>query len=799
MPQQTTTAVEQNFTKGLITEATGLNFPENACTQTQNCIFTLIGDVTRREGFDYEINSNPTPASLFMTNRANQAISYYMWTNVGGDGQTQIVVQQIGFNLYFWRSSTATTSVPLSRQLIGTLAIASYSPAGEAFDVTKECQFSDGNGYLFVYHPTIDPVYVTYVNGSLTANPIIIQIRDQIGVTDNLAITTRPATLSAEHQYNLINQGWVAGSPWTAASSTTITVALGTQVFTVPAGIVGISNGQQIRVDYTGSPVFNSATNSFVVTGEGEMSGTVTGYTGTTLTVNINNLNTPAAGAVLSSHLISALNIGYINTWFTAEGNYPSNADVWWYYKDNTGTFNPASLANSVSLSSGQAPQGHFIFSLFNQNRSTISTINGLTPISTFARPSTGAWFQGRIWYTGVNATFPATGDVAAYSWTESIYFSQIVSTPADFGSCYQTNDPTSEELFNELPTDGGVIQIQGAGAIYKLFPLLNALLVFAANGVWYISGGSSVGFSATDYTIVKLSAVKCLSSTSFVDVNGLPIFWNEEGIYQVEPAKQGTQLLNSPLHVQPLTVEPLTVGTILTYYNNIPLQSKKYARGAYSPIDYVVQWCYKSVNETGVTDRYTYDTILNFNTSNKAFYPYSFNISSPTTPAINGMVYVSSPGGTGAPNSVFKYGVSAAQGNTYVILFADEHDTTYVDWTSQGTPTNYVSDFVTGYKIRGQGIKRFQPQFVNIFSRTNSVPFGYTLQAIWDYANNQNSNRWSTIRYVNVDTINYDVYVNRHKLRGRGYSIQFKVSSIQGQPFDIQGWSVIDNTNAGA
>jgi len=51
-------------------------------------------------------------------------------------------------------------------------------------------------------------------------------------------------------------------------------------------------------------------------------------------------------------------------------------------------------------------------------------------------------------------------------------------------GNCYQVNDPTSDQLFDLLPTDGGVIVIQGCGSIYKLFPLQNALLVFAANGV---------------------------------------------------------------------------------------------------------------------------------------------------------------------------------------------------------------------------------------------------------------------------------------------------------------------------
>ena len=52
MAQQTSTAVENNFTKGFITESTGLNFPENAATDTDNCEYTIVGDVNRRLGID---------------------------------------------------------------------------------------------------------------------------------------------------------------------------------------------------------------------------------------------------------------------------------------------------------------------------------------------------------------------------------------------------------------------------------------------------------------------------------------------------------------------------------------------------------------------------------------------------------------------------------------------------------------------------------------------------------------------------------------------------------------------------
>src|ERR1700735_1264596 len=100
MPQQIISSTENNFTKGLLTEFTGLNFPENACTAANNTEFTLIGDVVRREGINYELNG-----TSFSTSRDGNAVVTYKWNNAGGDGETQVVVTQIGGNLYFYTSS----------------------------------------------------------------------------------------------------------------------------------------------------------------------------------------------------------------------------------------------------------------------------------------------------------------------------------------------------------------------------------------------------------------------------------------------------------------------------------------------------------------------------------------------------------------------------------------------------------------------------------------------------------------------------------------------------------------------
>lgn len=765
------TNVENNFTQGLKTEFTGLNFPENAAIAANNTEFTLVGDVTRRLGIDYLDHDNPQALV-----RGNNAIASYKWNNVGGDGETQFVVKQVGAVLYFYISTQTTFANPLSTQILGsTVTVSSFVASGGTFDPTVECQFSDGNGYLFVYHPTCDPIYVTYSGGTVTGNRITVQIRDFVGVPEpGVSDTTRPSSLSNEHFYNLLNQGWSSTGTWLATSTTVLAYSSLTDPanlnnsFTVGAGLP-IVPGTPVLLQAT---IFDSGGgNQFI----SNATGAVVSYSGTSLVINTNPIGfipTIGTSPTSESWAITPINPGgQIQTWLGSIGNYPSNSDQWWTFKDTQNRFNPlATFANIVNTS--PAPKGHFVLSAFVQNRNAASGI-GVTEILTTVRPRTGTWFQGRVWYAGVDATQAATGDAPLYTWTENIYFSQVVQTPTDFGQCYQLNDPSSENLFDLLPTDGGIIQIQGSGAIYKLFPIQNGMLVFAANGVWFITGSQGIGFTANDYTVTKISNVRSISSYSFVNVQGLPYFWNQEGIYAVEPTQGGQ-----------LTVNPLTVGTILTFYNQIPYDSIKYARGDYDPIGYIIQWVYRSTEESSVNSRYTFDSILNFNTYNKAFFPYTVDTS---VNSINGIVYVSSPGGEAPAPATLMY-VSSTAGS---MSYSTEYDDSYADWGD----INYDSTFTTGFKLHGQALKRFQLEYLYVYSR--SGPTSYKIQGVWDYATTGNSGRWSVLQLINNWNPNFGMTFRRHKIRGRGLVLQLQFTSVDGQPFDIMGWAAFETINA--
>lgn len=784
MPQAVNTSVENSFVEGLKTEFTGLNFPENACTAADNCVFTLIGEVFRRQGIDYE--SNYTSSNI---NRSGLAISSYIWTNVGGDGQTKVYVLQVGGTLYFYQLTNSTAASPLSTtKLSSTVTLTPFLATGSTANPNiTECQYTDGNGYLFVFHPNCDPFYCTFTAGVIASNSITVQIRDMFGIVETGVLdTSRPSTLTADHNYNINNQGWSTGSNWATSSNTVIGLPIQSSLprtitFTVPAGLSPAPTGGD-----TFSAVSSYVTGYYYPV---SLTGTVTSYSGSSLTVSATVVwygGPQPVGSDLYTNAgpwsLSATNTGYLKTWNTALGNYPSNSDVWWQFKDSSGAFSPGTTINKVTLNAGPAPKGYYILNAFNQARNGVSGLN-IPTLSTLVRPRTGCWFQGRVFYAGVDSATSASPEFPFYSWTETIYFSQIVqgNNTSTFGKCYETNDPTSETLFDLLPSDGGTIAIQGCGSIYKLFPVQNGLLVFAANGIWFITGSQGIGFSATDYTITKLSGIQSISSTSYINVMGYPIFWNEEGIYGVAPSQSGA-----------LTVNNLCLGTILSFYLSIPLQSKRFVRGDYDPLTFQIKWVYRSTNESSVTDRYQFDKILNFNVIHKSFFYHT--LPNGTSPNIHDVKYVASPGGTGSPAPVMKFLTSSGSGVSYNFTFSEEIDPTFVDWkSSNGVGTPFTSTFTTGYKVHGQALRKFQPMYVYVYSR-NDVQTAYTLNAIWDFATSGNSGRYSVRQQTtNYTNRNQGMVYRRHRLRGHGMSLQLQFTSIPNQPFEIMGWAIYE------
>ena len=716
MPRKIAVSVENNFIKGLITESTGLKFPENACTETYNCVFDHRGNVTRRLGMEFEEEHTAVLMTL-----DNNAISTYVWKNVAEEGDLTFVAVQNGNTLHFFQPS-ADTALSASKHA-DTVDLSTYLPAGGSSigAATYECQYASANGKLIVTHPKLETILVEYATATddITSSAITLRTRDFEGdLSDTLYdppdIASRPtstlAALNASHRYNLENQGW----------------------------------------------------------------------TTTTLT-----------------------------SWDTARTDMPSNADVPQFFKIGTATHTPGSafdfsLVANAAIGNSKAPNGHFIYNLYDTNRAT--NVSGATESEiALDRVSTCAFYSGRVWYAGLNVQ----------DYNSKLFFSQVIEHEDQLGRCYQVNDPVSETASDLLPADGGVIDLLEAGKILKLIPILNTLFIFCTNGVWSISGSQGTGFAANDYSATKLSNIASVSSNSFVVAMDTVYWWSHTGIYTIRKDQQTNNL----------SVVNITDDTIKEFFEEIPLRCRELARGAYDPVNKKIQWIFSSTNPQSFTEGYNFNRILNMSLLTGAFYPWSISTSSVV---IRGLITINGSGGAQAVNDVTSAAGAnnpqAASGTNEIVViqssntsidevvkflvsyvatgnritFAEEYDTDYLDWTTQAvTGISYDSYFITGYAVRGEGLRKFQENYVNVFSN-NEANNSFTIRGLWGYSNSDSSGRWSDSQTFSNVAGFFDYKPRRIKIRGHGLACQLKFANNSTNPFHIVGWTVWNSGNAG-
>ncbi len=192
----------RSFTKGLITEASPLTFPENASIDEDNFVLNRNGSRSRRLGVDYENlyqlnNTSITPDSI---KEGKQ--SFHVWTTPGGSTSVSIGIIRIANKLFFLDLLTANPSANLLN-------------SGNALTVTglnnaKIQTAVINNKCIIVSDDLAKPVLLTYnsTTDTVTQSTIDIKVRDIWGLDDGLDVDERPSTLSNDHKYNCRNQGW---------------------------------------------------------------------------------------------------------------------------------------------------------------------------------------------------------------------------------------------------------------------------------------------------------------------------------------------------------------------------------------------------------------------------------------------------------------------------------------------------------------------------------------------------------------------------------------------------------------
>lgn len=832
MPRKNATQVDNKFVRGLITETTALNFPEDAATETWNCVFDDDGTVTRRLGFDYESGGSVGTVDLSTTS----AITEYVWTFSKGVELKTFVVVQYGSFIYFYNTSDTTIVGPTLEENINLneypLDISFYNPA------EYPCQYATGNNQLIITNKGTNPLLVSYddVLSTITVREIRIKFRDFEGVDDGLTLTERLTesvaslvTNNPEHYYNLLNQGWHvtdALTQWDTArtdmpsnadqvlffrSSETdsfdnarVTAYSGVMNTPAPKGHFILTLGNISRSNAMLTEGFAAALDS-----EG---GKLTGASYITNATNFptayfDNNTSQAAAACTARYVTHSNPSTHMYAGIDITGT-PSSVGFATVYPSNDSGFSTGTHKIILTLlASNTAPTTPYDGTLLGTYTFDTST-SWNTPITIGSSNLKDTWNFVWVTFNTTSARYTSedtmyTAEIEFYSTTStftyarpqtcaffagrawyagiedgsynnSLYFSRIVLQDSDYDKCYQANDPTSEFLSEVLPDDGGVIRILEAARILKLFAYQNSLLVFCSNGIWRVRFTTT-----TDFDVRKISAVGIDSVFSVADVKGIPVWWAEDGIYTIR----------YEANFDAFSVVSVTEESIKSFFLEIPRANRKYAKAVYDVQEDVIYWLY---NDTIGAQRFTYNRVLCLDSKTSAFYPWSIGESDAK---LRGCFYLRDVNGENDPTLKF-LSLELDSGTTYNVGFGGFTNSTYRDWVTQGDAVDYTSYFITGYKIHGETQRFSQPNYVFVFLNTEANASCY-MHAIFDFTNSGDSGKWGSSQQVYNSALTYrDINFRRLKVRGKGRSIQFKFTSESQKPFSIIGWSMAESQN---
>ena len=254
MPKQATKAEVNNFVKGLISEASPLNFPPNCSIDEANYELNRNGTRSRRLGFDLEDTHTYLTIPSVAYPISDVAPATFKWTDAGGrSGETLLAVQFANVIKFFdlTKSSLSTDG------LVGTLTLDSA-----VFPKTSRYSFGSVDGKLVVAAGIATIAVVTLGDGySFSVLYDTLKTRDVWGVeglsTEGQKYEKDPLYRGINdkyHSYNLRNQSW--GTPRKDESGTLkdpVTIFVGT-IGKLPSNSETVWPGLQYQPVTAGTP-----------------------------------------------------------------------------------------------------------------------------------------------------------------------------------------------------------------------------------------------------------------------------------------------------------------------------------------------------------------------------------------------------------------------------------------------------------------------------------------------------------------------------------------------------------------
>lgn len=816
---------------GLNTEASPLNAPDNTTIDESNLEILRDGSRRRRKAIDYEnggaVYVYPAEAENDVTvfSRANT----FQWENVGGDPSLTFQVVKVGGRIHFYVDSS-TLSAGKKDFVVELMDFATTNEINDV--IGNPVTFTSHQGVLFASAKYVHPMYIEYVaaDDNVVVTPITIRARDFAGINDEVAINSKPTTLSNSHAYNLINRGWRAGTagtdgyarffadtgyypaknmiPWKGYSKKAEgTTNISTSQYN-PADWSKSYSSDKLEAEVFGeadAPQGHILVNPFDTTygqvgsGVGAQDATVTtlgyvftggqGYCVVTMTVPL-----PHSLAVNDPVEVTG---GYV-TWYDGPGDVGGTfpiTGVWPAYSGTSGTtivvrvpvakFVYDNLYDNISLAYWTGPT----------TAGVDPVINDISGVSTNLRPTAIEMGFGRIWYAGFGKGL----------FSDTVLFSQIIMNSTTdyekYGKCFQVGDPTDEFRAMVVPTDGGAIQIPGLSGVKDMVATQASLLIFADSGVYEITGGNAP-FSANNFSVRTITDAGAWSAAGIVSTEFGLVYTSPRGVMSIAPDSQSGRL----------SAVPITDDNIKTLWNDIPDIYQRYSQFVY---DYALQnlyLLYTDASRVGAASSH-FDSVLVYTLRNKGWYRLRFPV--PQIPGVDIKCALVTKAGDGANNNKKVKFVATTwdiAGVLGVSILDLDHDH-YLDYSG----TEQVPYLITAYDgIGGADVPRDfahrrQAPVVHVYSKRTETgvdvngdpvnPSSIILEPRWDFTDTATTGRVGSPQqahrvnqlYLGDPTENgQPVVISRLKLRGRGRSLHLKFSGEAGKDFHLLGYAIL-------
>ena len=162
------------FIGGLNTDASPLNYPQNASADEKNFVLNKNGLRTRRLGLDLEDVFVKVATTAQVGTGKDLVVNFHKWNNVGGDSTKTIIAVQVNEEILFFDGSAN----PLSAGYID-----SYTYTVDS-DIPR-VSFADVDGALIAVNGAKTFNVFIYADGAITRTEKFLKIRDLFGVEDN--------------------------------------------------------------------------------------------------------------------------------------------------------------------------------------------------------------------------------------------------------------------------------------------------------------------------------------------------------------------------------------------------------------------------------------------------------------------------------------------------------------------------------------------------------------------------------------------------------------------------------------